>query len=188
MRGTPYHFLCLLVPVALSSCGPGSPSNPAPVLLAIGTAWVASLPKRDGLQFCAHVRPDFLASRTAHNAFVHSLSAFITSTDASEPALLAIKGRYPGWDTPGTTVYQQPFTSSNTVWLEIDHEFPDPGMDCIEVYGSHVRPSEYSQFRKRILVSYSYFWHGHGWSATKFIPVSWGRYLARYSPRHRPKH
>jgi len=112
----------------------------------------------------------------------------VTSVDPSEPALEAIKGRYPGWDTPGTTIYNQQFTNTNTVWLEIIHEFP-LGTACLEVYGSHLGPSRYSLFNYKMVVGYTYVPRkGPGMMTTKLFPVSWGRYLPRYSPRHRPRH
>lgn len=119
--------------------------------------------------------------------FIHSLSAYVSSTDRNMPTLLVIRGRYPGWQTPGTTVYQQVFTNTNTVWVEIDHEFP-LGMACMEIYGSRLEPSNYAAFNLRMLVGYTYFHAGHGWSAVKLFPVTWGSYLPRYSPRVRPKH
>jgi len=119
---------------------------------------------------------------------VQSISAYISTKNPNEPALLAMTGRYPGWDTPGTTIYSQSFSNTNTVWLEIIHEF-HLGTDCIEVYGHGLRLSQYSAFKDKILVEYTYLpAHGPGYLTQKFLPVHWGHYLPRYSPRIRPKH
>lgn len=139
------------------------------------------------MQYCAHLTPLSLAPAGSHNVYVHSLSAYITTTLKGQPAYAAITGRYPGWDTPGTSIYNQPFTNTNTVWLEIIHEFP-LGMACIEVYGHELRPSSYASFRNRILVSYTFQYKRLRSNTVRFIPVSWGPYLPYFSPRHRPKH
>lgn len=145
------------------------------------------LPKGEGLQYCIDLTPRSLAPPGARNVYVHSLSAYVTTTVKGESAYVAITGRYPGWDTPGTTIYNQPFTNTNTVWLEIIHEFP-LGIACIEVYGHQLRPSTYAAFKNRVLVSYTYQHKRLRGNTVKFFRVSWGRYLPRFSPRHRPKH
>ncbi len=168
--------------------GNGTRSHQQTALPPPGQAWVANLPPGDGLQYCINLRPGDLAPAGSRHVYVHSLSAFIATRDPSQFALLAIKGRYPGWDTPNTTIYNQQFSNTNMVWLEIIHEFP-LGIACIEVYGRGLVPSRYSTFNYRTLVSYSYQpWRGPGISTTKLFSVMWGHYLRRYSPRHRPKH
>jgi hypothetical protein len=173
--------------LVVTACGLPS-SHAAPALPASGHAQVAPLPWHDGLQYCINLRARDLAPPGSHNVFVHSLSAYLTTNDPNEPAYLALTGRYPGWDTPGTMIYKQPFTNTNTVWLEIIHEFP-LGIACIEAYGRGLLPSRYARFDYHMLVSYSYLPRkGPGTSATKLFKVSWGQYLPQFSPRHRPKH
>ncbi len=139
------------------------------------------------MQYCINLRSTDLAPADARNVFVHSLSVYVTSSAPNKSALAAITGRYPGWDTPGTTIYNQAFTNTNTVWLEIIHEFP-LGISCLEVYGHHLRPSHYSAFKDKVLVSYTYQpTHGPGENRTKFFAISWQHYLAQYFPAHRPK-
>lgn len=177
--------------VALSalavSCGPAA-GKPAALPVREGQAQVAAIaPHDDGLQFCANLQPRDLAPAGATRVYVHSISVFISTTQRYRPALLAITGRYPGWNTPDTTVYNQPFTNTNTVWLEIVHEFP-MGMMCIEVYGRGLRPSTYKEFKGKILVAYSYRpRRGPGTRTQKLIPFHWGLYLKRYAPHTQPK-
>lgn len=172
----------------LTACGSSGHSLHASARLAAGQAQVARLPHGDGLQFCASVRARDLAPPGSSHVYIHSISSLITTTNGTTPALLAITGRYPGWDTPGTTIYNQPFTNSNTVWLEIIHEFP-LGMGCIEAYGHGLAPSRYRMFNYRILLWYAYApAHGPGGTSQKLFTIHWGPYLHRYSPRHRPKH
>lgn len=182
--------LALLVALSAVSCSSNSAARSAKPLVPPGKAQVALLPDHGGLQYCANVRASDLAPPAARNVYVHSISVFLTSSDPTEPALLAVKGRYPGWDTPDTTIYQQPFTDgrTNSVWVEIIHEFP-LGMMCVEVYGSLLRPSHYKTFNDRMLVAYTYLpAKGPGISTQKLFPISWGPYLHRYSPHRRPKH
>lgn len=187
----PKHALAALILAMswlLAACG--TPSSTAPALPGVphGHAQVAHLAAGDGLQYCINLRPRDLAPPGASHVYVHSLSAYLTTNSPVEPALLAIKGRYPGWETPGTTIYNQPFSNTNTVWLEIIHEFPLGGA-CIEVYGRDLLPSRYSIFRNKMLVYYTYQpRHGPGMTVTKLFPLTWGAYLPRYSPKHRPKH
>jgi hypothetical protein len=186
----PRLAVCCLAPLVMAlcvGCSVLSRSNrPAAALPLPGHAQVAHLPHHDGLQYCVRVRPGDLAPAGSRNVFIHSLSAYITSADKNTPALVAIRGRYPGWDTPGTTVYEQPFTNTNTVWVEIDHSFP-LGVACIEVYGTLLEPSSYARFAHQMLVGYTYLHAAHGWRTDKLFRVHWGAYLPRYSPRARPK-
>lgn len=153
-----------------------------------GHAQVARLPHDDGLQYCIKLRPQDLAPAGAHRVLIHSLSAFITTSSPDDITLVAIKGRYPGWDTPGTTIYNQQFSNTNTVWLEIIHEFP-LGISCMEVYGHRLLPSRYADFKNRMLVGYSYLpRRGASTTTTKLFSVTWRRYLPQYSPKQRPKH
>lgn len=176
----------LVITVVACSCSIGT-GDSRPEVIPPGTAQVAWLPKRDGLQYCINTRFRDLAPG-ARSLHIESLSVYVTSAKPDEPALLAIHGRYPGWDTPGTTIYQQPFTNTNTVWVEIIHNFP-LGVACVEVYGPDLRLSRYSAFRNRMLVSFADLpARGPGERATKLFRVRWGRYLPQYSPRHRPKH
>jgi hypothetical protein len=135
-----------------------------------------------------NVRARDLAPPGARNVFVHSISVFLTTSSANDPVYLEYRGRYPGWDTPGTTIYNQPFTSTNSLWLEIIHEFP-LGIECVEAYGRRLLPSRYSTFDDKMLLSYTYLLPGKpGVNTQKLLPVHWGTYLPRYSPRVRPKH
>lgn len=153
-----------------------------------GHAQVAHLPHDRGLQYCITLRPNDLAPAGSRYVYVHSLSAYITTTNPEVPALLALTGRYPGWDSPDTTIYNQQFTNTNTVWLEIVHEFP-LGTSCMEAYGSGLLPSRYSMFDHRLLVAFSYRRKdGRALRAQKLFPLAWGKYLSRYSPRHPPRH
>lgn len=179
----------VFLPLLVAACQ-GTPGHPtAKVPLPSGAAQVADiLPHHDGLQYCVNLRARNLAPAGARNVIIHSLSAYVATKDPNQPALLAIRGRYPGWDTPGTTIYNQSFTNTNTVWLEILHEFP-LGVACIEVYGRGLTPSQYSAFKNKILVSFSYLpVRGPGYITQKLVPIHWGRYLSQYSPRVRPKH
>lgn len=183
-----YFAIAMIFGALLTACGSSGHSFPALARLAAGQAQVARLPHGDGLQFCASVQARDLAPPGSSKVYIHSISSFITTTDGTTPALLAITGRYPGWDTPGTTIYNQPFTNSNSVWLEIIHEFP-LGIACIEAYGHGLAPSRYRLFNYRILLWYTYApAHGPGTTSQKLFPIHWGPYLHRYSPRHRPKH
>ena len=157
------------------------------VLPRPGHAQVALLPHDGGLQYCANLTALSLAPAGSQHVYVHSLSAYVTTALKGEPAYAAMTGRYPGWDTPGTSIYNQPFTNTNTVWLEIIHEFP-LGIACVEVYGQKLRPSSYASFRNRILVSYTFQYKRLRSNTVKFVPVSWGTYLPQFSPRHRPIH
>lgn len=176
---------CLSLYLLLAGCGTSSRSAATP---GAGRATVAHLPGHQGLQYCINLRPAVLAPAGSLYVDVHSLSAYVTATGRSEPALEAIKGRYPGWDSPGTTVYQQAFTNTNTVWVEIDHNFTASGIDCIEIYGKHLKPSGYASFKNQMLVGYSYFHRGHGWTNVKLFKTTSGPYLTAYAPAHRPKH
>lgn len=186
---TAYRFaIGMIFGALLTACSSSGHSLHASDRLVAGQAQVARLPHGDGLQFCVSVRARDLAPSGSSHVYIHSISSFITTTNDTTPALLAITGRYPGWDTPGTTIYNQPFTNSNSVWLEIIHEFP-LGMACIEVYGHGLGPSRYGTFNHRILLSYTYApAYGPGTTSQKLFPIHWGPYLHRYSPRHRPKH
>ena len=188
-RSVRTYFLWLFTPILCSGCGPwfANAGNAAPKLPLPGQTWVAALPHAGGLQYCAHLTPRSLAPPGSRDIYVHSLSAYITTTRKGDVAYAAIKGRYPGWDTPGTTIYNQPFSNTNTVWLEIIHEF-HLGMACMEVYGHNLRPSTYAAFKNRILVSYTYQHKQLRANVVRFFPVTWGRYLAQFSPRHRPEH
>lgn len=183
------YFIYILLGLAMASCAPAVADRAAylpPV--PPGRGQVARVPHGAGLQYCLNLSPRDLAPVGARNVFVHSLSVYVTSSDPAEPALAAITGRYPGWDTLGTTIYNQSFSNTNTVWLEIIHEFP-LGISCLEVYGHDLRPSHYSAFKDRILVSYTYQpGRGHGENKTKFFAVTWQHYLPRYAPLRRPKH
>ncbi len=152
-----------------------------------GYAQVALLPHGEGLQYCAHLTPLSLAPTGSRHVYVHSLSAYVTTALKGEPAYAAMTGRYPGWDTPGTSIYNQPFSNTNTVWLEIIHEFT-LGMTCIEVYGHALRPSSYATLKDHILVSYTYQYKRLRSNTVRLFPVSWGRYFPQFSPRHRPRH
>lgn len=183
----PVQACCLVVGLLLAGCAPTASAKDPP-LPSHGHGRVAHLPRGGGLQYCINLGPGDLAPPRSRSVYIHSLSVYVTTVDRNEPALLAITGRYPGWDTPGTTIYNQPFTNTNTVWLEIIHEFP-LGISCLEVYGHGLRPSSYAVFKNRTLVSFTYRpRHGPGISATKLFPVSWGPYLAQYAPAHRPRH
>jgi hypothetical protein len=178
-------FAGFLVSV-LAGCGASASSDTA-FPIPPGQVQVAEiLPRHDGLQYCANLRAGDLGPPGSSHVIVHSFSAYISTKDPNEMALLAITGRYPGWQTPGTVVYTQPITSSNSVSLEIQHDFP-LGIACMEAYGHGLRPSTYTRFRDSFLVYFTYLYRSSGYSATKFFHIHWGRYLPHYSPRHRPK-
>jgi hypothetical protein len=188
MRPAEVHVMVLAVALIFMACTPTAHVGKAsPALPRPGHVWVALLPHDGGLQYCAHLTRRSLALPGAQDVYVHSLSAYITTDAKDTPASTAITGRYPGWDTPGTTIYNQQFTNTNTVWLEIIHECP-LGIACIEVYGQKLRPSSYGVFKQRVLVSYTYKYGRQRSNTVKFFPVSWGPYLPQFSPRHRPKH
>jgi hypothetical protein len=181
------YVLVLSFALVYTACAAATDSEAASAFPLPGHVQVALLPHAGGLQYCADLTARSLAPPGSINVYVHSLSAYVTTAAKGEPAYAAITGRYPGWDTPRTTIYNQPFTNTNTVWLEIIHEFP-LGIACIEVYGHELRPSTYASFKDRILVSYTYQHGSSRRNTVKFFPVSWGRYLPQFSPRHRPKH
>jgi hypothetical protein len=187
-RSVRLYFVVLLIALVCTGCTSTANVGKASRVLPLpGHAQVALLPNGAGLQYCAYLTPLSLAPPGSQNVYVHSLSAYVTTAVKGESAYGAMTGRYPGWDTPGTTIYNQPFTNTNTVWLEIIHEFP-LGIACIEVYGHKLRPSSHGAFRNRILVSYTYKYKRLRSNTVKFVPVSWGQYLPQFSPRHRPKH
>lgn len=188
MNGRLWAGVLLVLGIVLSGCDSATAPSPPDSILPAGVARVAWLPHHDGLQYCIRVIPSRLAPPKSRYVYVHSFSAYITTTKRNRPALLGIHGRYPGWDTPGTTIYQQPFTNTNTVWVEIDHEFLARPIDCIEIYGRTLIPSSYHSFRNHILLGYSYFHGTHGFRTVKLFPIRWGSYLPQYSPRHRPRH
>ncbi|GAC1522983.1 MAG: hypothetical protein NVS2B16_31080 [Chloroflexota bacterium] len=180
---------CLLAPLALTvvawTVWVDQPTThrslPAP-----GHGWVAYLPDGQGLQYCMNLAPEALAPVGSISLNVYSLSAAVT-TNRAESASMALQGRYPGWDN-GATIYEQPFTSFNAVDVEIDDLKFHPGMDCMEIYGPHVRPAQYRTWAGHVIVGYSYRYRGHPFMLANPFPFSWGRYLPQYSPRHRPKH
>lgn len=139
------------------------------------------------MQYCIYLTPAVLAPKGATSVNVNSLSVYLTSR-SGQAAVMAIRGRYPGWDTPGTTIYQMQFSGANQVDLEYDHTFQANGLSCTEVYGSDLIPSTYGQFTYREMVGYNYRVHNHGYSEVKMFPVRWGAYQPQYAPRVRPKH
>jgi hypothetical protein len=173
--------------LTLAGCA-GSKSQGQPVSgFRVGTARVSQIPGGRGLQYCVHIDPQVLAPAGSVNVHVHSISAYVSTSKKNLPALLAITGRYPTWGVDGRSVYQQPFTGSNAVDLEIIREFPAAGYDCIEVFGTELVPADVRGLRNRILVGLSYQRGSERRSDVKLFAVSWGSYLSQFGgPAHVP--
>ncbi|HCG01969.1 MAG TPA: hypothetical protein DEV93_15675 [Chloroflexi bacterium] len=166
--------------MAVMGCsGSKAPISTGPTL-SLGAARVSHIPGGRGLQYCVRVSPAVLAPAGSHNVFVNSISAYVSTTEKNLPALVAITGRYPTWGVDGTTVYQQPFTGSNAVDLEITYEFPPSGYDCIEVFGKKLVPAGVRSLENRMLVGFSYVHGNDRRRAVKLFAVAWGPYLKQF--------
>jgi hypothetical protein len=172
--------LVLLGMTVVGCSGSKAPSSDGSAL-SLGAARVSHIPGGRGLQYCIRVGPSVLAPSGSHNVFVHSISAYISTSEKDLSALVAITGRYPTWGVDGTTVYQQSFTGTDAVDLEITYEFPPSGYDCIEVFGTKLTPAtSVRTLASRMLVGFSYAHGSERRSAVKLFAVAWGPYLKQY--------